>query len=86
MKTMKDRAKDSSKEQPSAKVCNIWTRYSNPLRGLNTHEIERMLQNARYGDDLKLQVAFYEIERNCPIFSICISKRAAGVLSRKWAI
>lgn len=74
------------KKQRIEKVCNIWTHYSNPLRALNTHEIERMLQNARYGDDVKLQVAFYEIERNSPIFSICISKRAAGVLSRKWAI
>ncbi len=70
----------------SAKVCNVWTKCSNPLRGLNTYEVERMLQNARFGDDLRLQVAFYEIERNSPIFSICISKRIAGVLSRKWAI
>lgn len=70
----------------SSKICNIWTRYSNPLRALNTFEIDRMLQNARFGDDLKLQVAFYEIERNSPIFSICISKRIAGVLQRQWAI
>lgn len=83
---MADTSGNEERMQQSSKICNIWTRYSNPLRGLNTHEIERMLQNARYGDDLKLQVAFYEIERNSPIFSICISKRAAGVLARKWAV
>lgn len=77
---------EKEKTLQSSKICNIWTRYSNPLRALNSYEIERMLQNARFGDDLKLQVAFYEIERNSPIFSICINKRVAGVLSRKWAI
>lgn len=68
------------------KVSNIWARCSNPLRQLTTYDIERMLQNARYGDDIRLQVAFYEIERTSPIFSICISKRIAGVLNRQWKI
>ena len=77
---------EKEKTLQSSKICNIWTRYSNQLRALNSYEIGRMLQNARFGDDLKLQVAFYEIERNSPIFSICINKRVAGVLSRKWAI
>lgn len=65
---------------PASKICNIWTRWSNPLRSLDTVEIERMMANARLGDDLKLQVAFYEIERSSPVFSICISKRIAGVI------
>ena len=71
---------------PVKKVASIWARYSNPIRTLNTMEIERMLQNARWGDDVRLQGAFYEIERNSPIFSICISKRQSGVLGRKWSI
>lgn len=50
------------------------------MRSLDTVEIERMMANARLGDDLKLQVAFYEIERSSPVFSICISKRIAGVI------
>lgn len=76
-------AKKTGKENDSiSRVCNIWTKWSNPLRSLNTFEIERMLQNARFGDDVRLQVAFFEIERNSPIFSVCISKRQAGVINR----
>lgn len=76
----------NTEDKPVEKVANIWARCSNPLRQLTTYDIERMLQNARYGDDIRLQVAFYEIERTSPIFSICISKRIAGVLNRHWKI
>lgn len=79
-------ANQPDKMTPVSKICSIWTKWSNPLRNLNTAEIDRMMSNARLGDDLKLQVAFYEIERSSPVFSICISKRIAGVISRKWAI
>lgn len=79
-------AKTKNDKSSIAKVCNIWTKWANPLRSLNSYEIERMLQNARFGDDVKLQIAFFEIERNSPIFSICISKRQAGVINRQWRI
>ena len=68
------------------KVVDIWTKWTNPLRNLNSYEIERLLDNARRGDDVKLQLAYYEIERSTPIFSVCISKRLAGMQTRQWAI
>lgn len=67
-------------------VVDIWTKWTNPLRNLNSYEIERLLDNARRGDDVKLQLAYYEIERSTPIFSVCISKRLSGMQNRKWAI
>lgn len=68
------------------KVVDIWTREINPLRNLTSYEIERLLTNARLGDDMKLQLAYYEIERSTPIFSVCISKRLSGMMNRQWSI
>lgn len=45
-----------------------------------------MLQNARLGNDTRLQLAFKEIERNMPIFGICIEKRLSGITNRRWKI
>ena len=70
---------DNKELEPVKKIADIWTRYINPLRSLNSYEIERLLDNARLGDDLKLQLAYYEIERSAPIFSVCISKRLSGM-------
>ena len=61
------------------KIIDIWTKVSNPLRYLTNTYIENMLDNARLGNDIRLQVAYFEIERNTPIFSACINKRIAGV-------
>lgn len=68
------------------KVTNAWMHFTNPLRSLTAPEIERLLNNARLGDDVRLQLAYYEIERSTPVFSTCISKRLAGMQSRQWAI
>lgn len=73
-------------ENDIQKVVDIWTRWTNPLRSLTSVEIERLLENARLGDDVKLQLAYYEIERSTPVFSACISKRLAGMQARQWAI
>ena len=83
MKAMENK---DTKLDPVKKIADIWTRYINPLRSLNSYEIERLLDNARLGDDLKLQLAYYEIERSTPIFSVCISKRLSGMQNRQWAI
>lgn len=40
-------------------VMNAWTKFQNPLRTLNTDQIEQMLDNSRHGDDVRLQLAFY---------------------------
>lgn len=68
------------------KVTNAWTHWTNPLRSLTTVEIQQLLDNSRLGNDVKLQLAYYEIERNTPVFSVCISKRLAGMQNRQWAI
>lgn len=75
-----------SAQTPTQHVVDIWTKWTNPLRNLNSYEIERLLDNARRGDDVKLQLAYYEIERSTPIFSVCISKRLSGMQNRQWAI
>ncbi len=76
----------ADKKSKIEKISNIWTKVSNPLRYLNNNQIENLLNNARYGDDLRLQVAYFEIEKNTPIFSACINKRIAGVQNRSWDI
>lgn len=76
----------ADKKSNIQKVSNIWTKVSNPLRYLNNNQIETLLNNARYGDDVRLQVAYFEIEKNTPIFSACINKRIAGVQNRTWDI
>lgn len=68
------------------KVISVYQKWSNPLRYLSSVEIDRMLQQARFGCDEKLQLAFYEIERNSPIYSVCINKRLAGVANREWDV
>ena len=58
----------------------------NPLRGLTKPQIDSMLQQARCGNDARLQIAFQELERNMPIFGICIEKRLAGIVNRRWRV
>ena len=75
-----------AKANKSTKAMNAWELNMNPLRNLTSNQIEWMLDLARHGNDVKLQTAFYQMERTMPIFSICIQKRISGVLSRKWKI
>lgn len=70
----------------SNKIANAWVKLTNPLRSLSQSQINAMLNNARYGNDAKLQMAFYEIERNMPIFGICINRRQASIIERQWDI
>lgn len=68
------------------KVANVWTKLANPIRFLNNWQIEQMLETARFGNDSKLQLCFFECEKNNAIFSACINKRIAGVQNRMWTI
>lgn len=86
VKTTITKAQHPSAESEVKKVVDIWSSYTNPLRSLTSVDIERLLDNARHGDDLRLQLAYYEIERSTPIFSVCISKRLSGMQNRQWAI
>ena len=90
-RTTKRTTKGSTTANPASvpeakRVVDIWTREINPLRNLTAYQIERLLDNARLGDDIKLQLAYYEIERSTPIFSVCISKRLSGMQNRQWSI
>ena len=51
---------------------NAWELNMNTLRNLTANQIEWMLDLARHGNDVKLQTAFYQMERTMPIFSVCI--------------
>lgn len=76
----------NDKQNKLGKISSAWTLCVNPLRGLTKSQIDQMLQNARIGNDVRLQIAFKEIERNMPIFGICIEKRLAGIINRNWKI
>lgn len=68
------------------KISNAWSKYLNPLRDLNQWTIRRMFENLRFGNDVRLQIAEYEMERVAPIFGVCINKRLAGIMKRQWKI
>lgn len=74
------------KENSAETTTSIWTKLINPLRYLSTPEIERLLEMARQGQDVKLQAIYALIEQQTPIFSICIEKRCAGLANRLWDI
>ena len=70
----------------TGKTLHAWELCMTPLRGLTKPQIDSMLQQARCGNDARLQVAFQELERNMPIFGICIEKRLAGIVNRRWRV
>lgn len=70
----------------TGKTLHAWELCMNPLRGLTKPQIDSMLQQARCGNDARLQIAFQELERNMPIFGICIEKRLAGIVNRRWRV
>lgn len=76
----------NNKPSKVSKISNAWSHMLNPLRNLTQTNIQQLIENIKRGNDVKLQVAFKEIEQNTPIFGICINKRLAGITSRKWDI
>ena len=73
-------------EQSITKICNAWNYNTNPLRGLTQSSIQQLVDQIKRGNDVRLQIAFKEIETVTPIFGVCINKRLAGITSRKWDI
>ena len=55
-----------------SKALNAWELSMNPLRSLTANQIEVLLEQSKNGNDVRLQTAFYQMERTMPIFSICI--------------
>ena len=45
-----------------------------------------MITDSHHGDDVKMQMIFSQIEIQSPIYQVCIKKRTAGVINRKWDI
>lgn len=75
-----------AKTTSTSKIVNAWTTAFNPLRNLTQTSIQQLLEQVKRGNDVRLQIAFKEIETCTPIFGICINKRLAGITSRKWDI
>lgn len=73
-------------ENSAEKISIVWNKMTNPLRYLSTPEIERLLEMARQGQDVRLQAIYALIEQQTPIFSVCIEKRCAGLANRLWDI
>lgn len=70
----------------TAHVMNVFQTMYNPLAHLTGTEVERLMMDARHGDDVRLQAIFAQIEQRTPIYHVCIQKRVSGVLNRKWAV
>lgn len=68
------------------KAANAWAHQLNPLRGLTQSSINQMINQIKRGNDVRLQVAFKDLESITPIFGVCINKRLAGILAREWDI
>lgn len=75
-----------AKTTSTTKIVNAWATAFNPLRNITQTSIQQLLEQVKRGNDVRLQIAFKEIEAVTPIFGICINKRLAGITSRKWDI
>ena len=58
----------------------------NPLRNLTNSDIENLIQTSKFGNDIRLQMAYQEMEKVTPIFGICIERRISEILNRGWQI
>lgn len=67
-------------------LVNLWTELASPLRYLTKSQIRIMLDMAKQGNDARLQVAFYDMERTMPIYGVVIQRRLAGIQNRRWKI
>lgn len=60
------------KDEQVQKIANVWAKMMSPLRGLTQQQITQMLENARHGNDVRMQLAFFEMERQTPIYQVCL--------------
>ena len=77
-----------NKETPTkvVKALNAWQIYTNPLRYMTKPQLDQMFDYQRHGNDARLQIAFYEMERTMPIYGVCLSKRLCAIHDKKWRI
>ena len=52
----------TNKKSKVSKISNAWSTMTNPLRNLTQTGIQQLIENVKRGNDVKLQVAFKEIE------------------------
>lgn len=74
------------KKEKTNRLVNLWAELSSPLRYLTKSQIQYMLATAKQGNDARLQVAFYDLERVAPIYGVVIQRRLAGIQNRRWKI
>lgn len=75
-----------ARQSDSGKLVNAFAKVWNPLRNMTQSSITSMVEQIKHGNDVRMQVAFSEMERTTPIFGICINKRIAGITDRQWDI
>lgn len=73
-------------QEKTSKICNAWAIACNPLANLTQSKIRNLFTQYRLGNDVQLQVAFNDVEKQMPIFGICINKRCAAVANKPWQI
>ena len=59
---------------------------ANPLKDLTLPQIEQLFQQSKAGNDTRLQLAYDEMEKVCPIFNICKTRRISKIIERGWEI
>ena len=75
-----------AKTSTNFKLVNALAMSFNPLRGLTQSGISALIENVRRGNDVRLQLAYEQMEKITPIFGICLNKRLNGITNRKWDI
>lgn len=75
-----------AKTSTTSTLVNAFAKSFNPLRGLTQSGINSLLEQIKRGNDIRLQVAFEQMEKVTPIFGICLNKRLNGITNRKWDI
>ena len=75
-----------AKTSTNFKLVNAFAMSFNPLRGLTQSGINSLIEQIKRGNDVRLQVAYEQMEKITPIFGICLNKRLNGITNRKWDI
>jgi hypothetical protein len=58
----------------------------NPLKYLTNNDIDSLQTQSKTGNDIRLQLAYEEMEKITPVFSVCIERRLSEILNRGWKI
>lgn len=70
----------------AAHAASAWQTSVNPLRGITSRQIDQLLDQARRGNETRLQEAYVEMEKTMPIMVVSIQRRTGGLLAKDWKI